>query len=636
MINRRTAQFFSAIKPHFLPGLLMLGVLLMIYCPVLQTQINGADHYFTADVGEIQIALNTWGTLHPTGYPLYTLGSSALVSVFRAIGVNPADAASLTSLLWGIVALILLYALLVHISNRRWLAALLVILFGLVRTVWVHQVIAEVYTFGLILLLALLCLALWRTPIKGRILWLALLGGLAIDHHRAIGMVAPALIYAVWPELKRKIMPNAKGNSWSASMAFLTFCLLLGLVGIFVPYVYIWLRSIMGAAWLFGDTTTLHGLWELFSGVEAERYIGLMDSWVALRANLAMVNAVLIRDLTLLGMLAGVLGLLVGLGRRSQRRVPITMILNAIVPYLFHAFFYSDILSALILPVIVSVVFGWLLLCDALIRFIEARHFTGWQRSLRWAWVPLAFVFGVVLLEGNGPFIAALTSDDEGLAFIDIAEQAPAGSSLMIACGVYYFAVAYAQQVDPSIAAPALQHVVLIPHDGDLAGAASDGMLLTPSFTFYNQNADWWAERLGTAPVLQAVAPELIQIMTAPVVPINPPDTFGPIQEDVICMPESIILDVTWHSPDIPSEDLSVFVHVFDAAGNFIGQDDQFAPVYGLRPLTSWQPGEAVRDVYEVVVPPEDATSLRYGFYRITSDGFEHVLEYDIANPCPS
>ena len=66
---------------HFLGFGLVLLILLPIYLLTLQTQINGAEHYFMIDVGETQAVLNLLGTLHATGYPLYVMVSSGLVAL---------------------------------------------------------------------------------------------------------------------------------------------------------------------------------------------------------------------------------------------------------------------------------------------------------------------------------------------------------------------------------------------------------------------------------------------------------------------------------------------------------------------------------------------------------------------------
>lgn len=53
------------------------------------------------------------------------------------------------------------------------------------------------------------------------------------------------------------------------------------------------------------------------------------------------------------------------------------------------------------------------------------------------------------------------------------------------------------------------------------------------------------------------------------------------------------LLEVFWHAgADAPVEDLSVYVKAFAAVGTLLAQGDQFAPVYSLRPMSSWLAGE--------------------------------------------
>src|SRR5215207_1409377 len=180
---------------------LALVILLVAYLPTLQIIPNGSEHYFMIDVGETQIVLNRWGTLHPTGYPLYVMLGSMAVAVLRAFGVGAAAAPGVVSLLWGILTLALIYLLALHIIHRPLLASAMTILFGLTRTMWVHNNIAEIYTMTLFLLVLMLALALWQPPIRGRIFWLALIGGIAVSHHRALALAIPALLVAVWSDL---------------------------------------------------------------------------------------------------------------------------------------------------------------------------------------------------------------------------------------------------------------------------------------------------------------------------------------------------------------------------------------------------------------------------------------------------
>ena len=129
---------------HWLPLAAALIVLLAVYLPTLQTVVNGSEHYFMIDVGETQIVLNVWGTLHATGYPHYVMTGSAIVALLRALGIDAVTAPAVVSLIWGIVALTLLYILMVNAVRRPLIAAVVVVLVGLARTVWIHQVIAEI------------------------------------------------------------------------------------------------------------------------------------------------------------------------------------------------------------------------------------------------------------------------------------------------------------------------------------------------------------------------------------------------------------------------------------------------------------------------------------------------------------
>ncbi|MEO0565825.1 MAG: DUF2723 domain-containing protein, partial [Chloroflexota bacterium] len=203
---------------HTLALTLTTVVLLAATLPLIQRIPNGADHYFMIDVGETQIVLNNWGTLHATGYPHYVMIGNLMTAPMRGLGLSPLVAAAVVSLLWGIVAAGLLYALVHHLTESPAIAAGVTVAVTLTRTVWIHYVIAEIYTFGLAILIGLLALALWRVPDEqgyARIYWLALLGGIGAAHHRAIGMAAPALLFAVWSLLaaRPRAVPRVLGTA---------------------------------------------------------------------------------------------------------------------------------------------------------------------------------------------------------------------------------------------------------------------------------------------------------------------------------------------------------------------------------------------------------------------------------------
>lgn len=75
------------------------------------------------------------------------------------------------------------------------------------------------------------------------------------------------------------------------------------------------------------------------------------------------------------------------------------------------------------------------------------------------------------------------------------------------------------------------------------------------------------------------------------------------------------VLDLTlyWESATAVADSYKVFVHILDAAGNFIAQADR-PPVNGLAPTHRWQPGDLVRDPLQFPFPP-GAAEVRLGLY---------------------
>ena len=70
-----------------------------------------------------------------------------------------------------------------------------------------------------------------------------------------------------------------------------------------------------------------------------------------------------------------------------------------------------------------------------------------------------------------------------------------------------------------------------------------------------------------------------------------------------------------WQATRKIAKDYTVFVHLADANGNVMAQQDH-APAFGLYPTTAWQPGESIVDVYDVPVDaPAGIYSLIVGMY---------------------
>jgi hypothetical protein len=223
-----------------LPLAIVLAILLLIYSPTFLTQINGSSDVLMNDVGEVQIVLNTWGTMHSPGYPLFAILGNLFVSAIRAIGVAPVIAPTIFSLIFGLAGLSLLFILTLHLTGRTTLAFIATLLYGLTYYMWLYNVVPSVRSMAFMFELVILILALWKPPIPHRLLWLALIGGIGIAHHRTFFFFAPAIVFAVWDELVATIRRRP---------VMLVVLIAIGLVG-FLPYLYLPLRANAGATWV--------------------------------------------------------------------------------------------------------------------------------------------------------------------------------------------------------------------------------------------------------------------------------------------------------------------------------------------------------------------------------------------------
>lgn len=73
-----------------------------------------------------------------------------------------------------------------------------------------------------------------------------------------------------------------------------------------------------------------------------------------------------------------------------------------------------------------------------------------------------------------------------------------------------------------------------------------------------------------------------------------------------------LTVNLTWQALGAIEEDYTVFVQVVNAQDQIVGQVDSW-PVQGTHPTSGWQPGEVVRDPYEVQL----ADQLSEGRYRL-------------------
>lgn len=597
----------------------------------MMTEVSGGGSPYNDDVGEIQVALNTWGTIHHTGYPLFTITGNIVVTGVRAIGLTPALAPAIHSLVWGLTALTILYLLLIRLHVRYEIAALAIFTAGLARTIWAHNVIAEVYSMSAAIIVLLLAVALLpNMPIHTRLLWLALIGGFGIAHHRMIAFCAPGLILAVLPDLWHEWKRDPRRTIATVLVAFP-----IALIG-FLPYLYLPMRANAGAAWVYGDPRTWDGLWHEFTGEEAAFLFQLPPDLNALLTDAAATVDIPATELTLPGLIAVLVLSGIAVVKRMTRRYALIALACSIGYVLWLVLLHRVVMpQAVAIPVVLYLVFMAALGLNTIVNRSRSHY-----RIPALGALAFGVLVGAWLVQYD--WIHALTHEPTGVRAVALATHVPRlnnsseKSAYMAAWGPVYTAVAFSHYVTGENA-----NILIGDHKADWTRIDEQGYTIyTARDTLYRFPAAWFAERFNmdvTAIALSgaAVTPDdgLIRIsIKRDIRPVPaesiPLESDVPIRVDQVSLCRQVdsssdgyVLRVVWQATDTPDRDLSVFVHLLDANSDIpLDQADQSAPVFGWYPVTGWQIGEVVQDFYYLPYT-NAATRVRYGLYEQRSDG---------------
>lgn len=623
--------------------LLIIAVALTAYLPTLMTDISATDNSYFIDVGSNMNALAQWGTLHGSGYPLYSFTGAVFVAIFRNF-MTPAAAASLYSTLWGVAALIMLYGLLVEWRRDRALALIATGVLGFSWAFWLFASYAEVYTLSAFVgILALYCALKADRTGKARYLYgLAVCVGLSVSHARAIalGLPAPLLIAlpAWWGAGRRR---------WTLALKWTGLAAAVGLL----PYVYLLIRSLQGATWIWGDPTTLDGFWRLLFGAA---YTALLTwpatpaAWLELIGFVGQVWLNFISwPMALLGA-AGLIGLLV----RRQWRYGLALILNTLGLFIIavaeQASFPGELMDdipAMLIPAFVFFLLGFVFLCNDV------------RRSSEWAWRAGAAGGAIVcglMIAVNQPLVSQLTGDQTGRRIITDAQQFVRDGRFASAPAFFspwsgeFWALSYGRDVTGE-----LTRFELLPNRADLGQAAQrHGVIHTFEHTLYNRGLDWWRRRLGEVH-LSSSGVKTLAIASQP--PTSEHDLPGVLSAPVPMGDAPVeLLDyqvkpleggpwqitLYWRALRRPDRDYSVFVQasdqeVIDSPDDIVAQADTRAPVHGWYPTTLWSPGEIVRDDH-LIAPPIDrvAKYVAVGLYTQNAAGqFQNFGRFTIRLP---
>ena len=391
-------------------------VALLVFLSTLQTNVNGSEHPYATDVGELQNALPRWGLIHRSSYPLYTVTGSLFVTVLRLVGVEPAAGASLFSTLWGVITVWLLAVAAYDLGASGPAAALGGLAAALSTSVWVDSSLAELHTFTLALTVATIIFAVrfGRTGQRRDLLLLALFFSQGVMHQRSVVLAAPAVAVLVWPQLRAL---------WRDLGRALLVSLLAPLT-----YLYLPLRVWMGATWVFGSPGTWEGFWILFFDNRAGRVFdqpGGVEAWLE---RIDVTRQIICDDTLWPMLLLGLVGLLL-LALKGARRESVGVTL-AWLPYLLLTLIIwegriSDALLAAKLPILLlagvglALVLQWLARRSRLLGSIAAAAL-GLTLAV-WGW-------------GKRPFVLSVTHDYSTEAVIALAEQVAPPRTIVPPC----------------------------------------------------------------------------------------------------------------------------------------------------------------------------------------------------------
>ncbi len=591
----------------------------LLFLSTVQTTVNGSQSPYTTDVGEIQNALPRWGTIHWTGYPLYTLLGSLFVTFLRWAGISSAAGASLFSTLWGVVSVGLLVLLLQDLGVSGPVAALNGLIAAASTSLWMDASLAEVHTLSAAFTLATLLLAIRfsRSGERRDLLLLALVFSQGVAHQRAVLFLAPAVAVLILNQLRAL---------WRGLLPALCISLLAPLT-----YLYLPLRVQMGATWVFGSPGTWQRVMAMLFDNRAERIVSWPEGIGGWVVRIAQAFAVTALDLPLVLLLLGLLGLLVPLLEKRWRET-LGLTLAWMVYILLTGAIWigrvGDAQLAAHLPVTLLSAAGLALLADRL------------GRPARWlrAGVTVALAAVVVAMAVvHRPAILAVTRDPSAEAIVATAEQValppPARPTTFMALwGNDYWALAYAQAFEDR-----LPGLTIVDHNADFGAVLAGGeRLLTFSETFYQRPLSWWDHRLGHV-YLSSAAPEIVAIgLEPPVTPADvPPGPELDLENGVWIRSAQVspledgrlLATVYWQAGTSLDLDYSVAVHLVardppQGPEDILSQADRLHPVYGWYPTSRWEAGQIICDHYLLEVPDGSRPrAVRIALYRADDSG---------------
>jgi len=392
-------------------------------------------------------------------------------------------------------------------------------------------------------------------------------------------------------------------------------------------YLYIPLRTAQGAAYQYMPVKTLSDLWYFVSQQEYQPHFRFAASVTEAVERMGHALGLWVGDLSVIGLAAGIVGLLVGIWRGAERRLFLALGLSVLSMMVFPLWYVDP--DSMFIPLVMLLAIGAGMLVEWGIAY--------W-RYTAWATGALLMIVTVLLAPGNFQFVRSLTQNMTGQNLIDAAAAIPSPCPAILShWGWDLKAYQYGKIVTGQLACAR----IVTPND-DLRGILKGGTsLYAASHFFYQMSPDEFRQRVGSF-YLNSAGPGIIEISKSvrndlPAGLESRPTPMGAeitlasyhLKRDI---DGALVLTLFWRAQARPSGDYSVFVHVSDkdeiaGPADIIAQADSQTPVYGWYPTSQWQAGEVVREDYRIHPPKgKSPRILAVGMYMRSATGtFENL-----------
>jgi hypothetical protein len=546
------------------------------------------------------------------GYPLYTVLGWVWFQVGRALlwrFFNPTEILSLFSTIWGLCTLVVLYVLLLELTERNWVvSALTTFFYATTFFFWYYSVTSEEYAVAVLQTALIILFAFrWDRMREDRyLLWLAVLVGLALANLLTVLLAVPALLFFI---VKGELGIVKRGRLIAKSALLVLLPLL--------SYGYVYVRGAQHPEW-WGEGRWNSTLAWFLDFLTIRQGRGELSWSIGGWGPEPLTHVVV--ELTVVGLVAG----LIGIAFLGQRRAG--LLYGIVLGY--AAFVYLDRFGnwfQVIMPLYLIGALGMGVLADR-----AWRRFPGWPRAV--------LIGGLLLLTMNRLWVNFPLADQRGkpedtaleLGRAILEDEPQRGA---VISGSYeenlslnYLIRVWGERRD--------LRVVITDDFLEMWEAGEDDLFLT------RQSASFVLPELDGEPALWSAGLQLIAVRHGPSYEVPPMDARvdAVLGEDLVLLGFDRLpaaggthLALYWQAQGALEADYAVSVRPTEAGellydGGQLVQEDHAHPVWGLYPMSGWVPGEVVRDDYLVEVPP----GLRYDgasvvVYRATDEGFEDL-----------